>query len=183
MANTPLQLELLLLRHAKSEWGDSSLDDADRPLAPRGLKAAAAIGQELHRLSLLPDLVLCSPARRARDTWSIVAAAFPSAPPVRFVEDLYDFGDGSRPLAVIRTHGGTVRRLMLVGHNPAFEELAKRLTGSGPRNLREALRHKYPTGALAVIRFREPAWAQVGEGKGRLQNFIRPRDLDDAAGG
>ncbi len=124
-----------------------------------------------------PDLILCSPARRARDTLAIATAELETRPPTRIVEDLYDFGDGSGPLEVIRTQGGTAQRLMLVGHNPAFEELAKRLVGSGPADLRKALRQKYPTGALAVIGFNTSRWADIAEGKGRLKRFIRPRDL------
>ncbi len=178
--NSSFPLQLLLLRHAKSDWGDTSLDDADRPLAPRGEKAAKAIGQEISRLSLTPDLILCSPARRARDTLAIATAELETRPPTRIVEDLYDFGDGSGPLEVIRTQGGTAQRLMLVGHNPAFEELAKRLVGSGPADLRKALRQKYPTGALAVIGFNTSRWADIAEGKGRLKRFIRPRDLATA---
>lgn len=180
MPNSSPPLQLLLLRHAKSDWSDAALDDADRPLAPRGEKAASAMGREIGRLSLIPDLVLCSPARRARDTLALVMDELPSPPPTRIVDNLYDFGDGSGPLEVIRAEGGAAPCLMLVGHNPAFEELAKRLAGSGPAELRKALQHKYPTGALAAIGFEKQRWSDIAEGEGRLERFIRPRDLGAA---
>ncbi|MFC5585479.1 SixA phosphatase family protein [Nitratireductor kimnyeongensis] len=66
--------ELLLLRHAKSSWDDPSLADIERPLAPRGRRAAPLMGREILRRGWSPDYVLVSPARRAQQTWRLVAA-------------------------------------------------------------------------------------------------------------
>ncbi|RUU90706.1 histidine phosphatase family protein, partial [Mesorhizobium sp. M7A.T.Ca.TU.009.01.3.1] len=82
--------QLLLLRHAKSSWDDPGLDDSDRPLAERGVKAARSIGRELAARGWLPDLALVSPALRTRDTWRLVAAEWPVQPRIAFVEALYD---------------------------------------------------------------------------------------------
>lgn len=172
-------LQLLLLRHAKSSWEDDTLDDARRPLNKRGRKAAAAMGQMMAGRGLLPELVLCSPAVRAAETWQLVSEALPLQPAVEIVEALYDFGDGSRLLKVIRDHGGASPRLLLVGHNPAIESLAIRLIGHGDPALRVRLDTKYPTGALAIMSFDISNWAELEEATGELNDFIRPRDLED----
>ena len=114
-------LELLLLRHAKSRWDEPGVDDHDRDLAPRGLKAAQRMGELLAAEDLLPDLVLCSTARRAMHTWQLVATAAGAAPPVRFDSRLY-LAAPATMIAVARESGGTAGRLMLVGHDPGMHD-------------------------------------------------------------
>ena len=139
------------------------------------------MGQAIAAKGLLPDLVLVSPARRAAQTWEIVAAALGPPPVAHSVFDLYDFGNGDRLMDVIRSHGGMAKSLMLVGHNPAVEELAMRLAGSGRPALREALQRKYPAGALAVFSI-GCNWAGLADGAGELTHFIRPKDVLGKAG-
>lgn len=170
--------ELMLLRHAKSAWDDPALEDADRPLTPRGRRAAAAMGRMMAERGLVPEHVLCSPARRARDTWELVSAGLGAAVGMEVVPDLYDFGDGSVLLQVIRAFEGSARRLMLVGHNPSMEGLARRLATRGDRKLLARLAEKYPTAALAVISFEDGGWHETGTHPGTLTHFIRPRDLE-----
>lgn len=171
-------LELMLLRHAKSSWDDPGLGDAERPLTPRGGRAAMAIGATMAERSLVPDHVLCSPARRARETWDLVSGQLDDTVPADIVQDLYDFGDGSALLNVIRSFEGKARRLMLVGHNPSMENLARRLAVAGDRRLLARLAAKYPTGALAVVAFDGEDWPEAGSSPGTLMHFIRPRDLE-----
>jgi phosphohistidine phosphatase len=170
---------LILLRHAKSDRSGIELDDAVRPLTERGIHAARCIGHWLNTSGPTPDLVLCSPARRAKDTWEIVKAEFISPPPSTTVPEIYDFGTGDALLDVIRNHGGTAWTLMLVGHNPSIEELAARLTGSGDRALRNRLETKFPTAALAIIVFPPGNWASTSWKTGALISFICPRDLQE----
>lgn len=170
-------LQLLLLRHAKSGWTDPGLDDRDRPLTERGSEAARIMGRRIATLGLEPELVLCSPARRARDTWKIVAEQLRSAPRSLVEESIYDFGNGGRLLSAIRTAGGDAGTLMLIGHNPSIERLAQRLAGSGDAKLRKRLEQKYPTAALAVLHFGAAAWSGIAEGQGELVHFIRPKDI------
>jgi len=177
------KLTLLLLRHAKSKWGDPDLDDADRPLAKRGREAAEVMGKFIAANGLAPDLVLCSPAKRARATWNLAAAEFPTDIRFQIVDSIYDFGDGSALIAAIRKQGGSVKRLMLVCHNPAIERLAQRLAGSGEEVLRQRMSEKYPTCALAVIEFAGEEWSGLQDGQGRLTRFIRPRDLAEQTSG
>ncbi|MCB1377039.1 MAG: histidine phosphatase family protein [Alphaproteobacteria bacterium] len=170
-------LNLLLLRHAKSSRSDPELDDTARPLTARGREAAAAMGRRLAGMGLVPDLVLCSPARRARDTWKIAAAALGAAPRTLVRDEIYDFGNGGRLLEAIKAHGGEATTLLVVGHNPSMERLALRLAGTGDERLRQRMERKFPTAALAVICFDLASWDAIGTGNGDLQSFVRPRDL------
>lgn len=170
---------LLLLRHAKSDWSDPWLDDADRPLAPRGRAAAPGMGRYLKEKRLIPDLVLCSTARRAQETWDLVApeiAADPM-PEVRVRKGLYAASSPAL-LAYLRRLPAEAACVMLIGHNPEMEDLAHRLAGGGKAKALRRLAEKYPTAALAELRFEEDAWADIGEGDGTLRRFVRPRDLN-----
>lgn len=167
----------MLFRHAKSSWTDPGRDDHDRPLNPRGAKAAPLIGGFMQAQKLVPDLVLCSPARRARETWKLASAELKAAPRLLMEDALYDFGNGGRILDTVRARADTAKSVMVVGHNPSIERLAQRLIGKGDAKLRKRLAEKYPTGALAVISFETDDWKSIEDGKGTLAYFIRPRDL------
>ena len=168
---------LLLLRHAKSSWDHSALEDFDRPLAPRGEKAAPLVASYLKKMGLRPDLVLCSPALRARQTWSLVARSLDSKIAVNELRDLYLSSPG-RLLDAIRRAPDAAPCVMLVGHNPGMEHLAMALAGpsSDPTALAK-LHAKFPTAALAEIEFEVAAWTAVARGEGCLKRFIRPQDL------
>jgi phosphohistidine phosphatase len=168
---------LMLFRHAKSSWTDPGLDDHDRPLNPRGAKAAPLIGRFMRAQKLVPDLVLCSPARRARETWKLASTELKAAPRLLVEDALYDFGNGGRILDTVCAKAGTAKSVMVVGHNPSIERLAQRLIGKGDAKLRKRLAEKYPTGALAVITFETRDWNGIEDGKGTLAYFVRPRDL------
>tara|TARA_R110001592_G_scaffold180320_1_gene422559 strand:- start:2995 stop:3567 length:573 start_codon:yes stop_codon:yes gene_type:complete len=172
---------LLLLRHAKSDWAEPGRDDIDRPLAPRGRDAAPRIGRYLSAEGLIPDQVLCSTARRAQETWDLVAAELGCEVPVHFNKGLYAVSSAAL-LAAVRRVPDDCGRLLLIGHNPEIEDLAHRLAGTGKAKALASLAEKYPTGALAEIRFARDSWTQVGEGTGTLDRFVRPRDLDKPSG-
>lgn len=165
---------LMLLRHAKSAWPEGMADD-ERPLAPRGREAAPRMGLYLAQSSLLPDLVLVSPARRARETWEIVA---PLLPPAETREEprIYEAPAASL-LAVVREAPDSASTLLLVGHNPGFETLARALTGHGDRDAFARLRQKFPTAGLAVIDFEAASWRDLAPASGRLDRFVTPRTL------
>jgi phosphohistidine phosphatase len=170
---------LLLLRHAKAVLGDHGMADIERPLAERGEKAAKRMGRWLADHDLAPDLVLCSPALRTRQTWEIASRELP-ATETRYLDELYDFGDGSALLKAIRRHGAKTQRLLLVTHNPATQNLALSLAGSGEKALINEMAEKYPTAGLAVFTLPGEGWSRTAEGQGRLDHFIRPRLLPDA---
>ncbi len=171
--------QLLLLRHAKAVPGDHGMADIERPLAERGEKAAKRMGRWLADHDLAPDLVLCSPALRTRQTWEIASRELP-ATETRYLGELYDFGGGSALLKAIRRHGAKIQRLLLVTHNPATQNLALSLAGSGEKALINEMAEKYPTAGLAVFTLPGEGWSRTAEGHGRLDHFIRPRMLPDA---
>src|SRR5262245_55110665 len=166
-----------LLRHAKSDRSDPAAVDFERALNPRGRQAAPAMGRYLRRQKLVPGLVLCSAAKRARQTWELVAAALNAELPVEFSERLY-LATPAQTLRLLRQLPVAPASVLLVGHNPGFHLLALQLVGSGDDAARIRLQTKFPTAALAVIDFDVPHWRDLGEGKGRLERFIAPRDLD-----
>ena len=168
--------QLLLLRHAKSSWDDPALADFDRPLAPRGLKAAPRMGRELAKRDWLPNLALVSPALRTRETWRLVSAELPARVPVEFAEGLFESAAGDI-LAEVQQAVASADCLLVLGHNPGVEDFARRL--AGPRSDAEALRklaEKFPTGALARFVV-DDNWADLAFGTARLMHCIRPKDL------
>ena len=165
---------LHLLRHAKSSWDDVSLDDIDRPLNDRGRRACEALSRYFADDAIVPDLILCSPARRTRETLAGIEAAF-GEPRTEFPEELY--GAGAETIsALVAALPDDVDQAMAIGHNPGIEEAALSLAGSGA-NL-ERMRAKYPTGALATIEFEVDGWTEVTSGSGALISFVKPRELD-----
>jgi phosphohistidine phosphatase len=169
---------LTLLRHAKSGWDDPVTRDFDRPLNPRGRKAARTVGREMKAQELAFDLVLASPARRVIETLEEVAAGYGAIAP-EYDQQLY-LASAATLLEKVRGAPDTVERLLLAGHNPGLEELALGLSRKG--GLRGEVEVKYPTGTLAEIELPVERWSEVTEGVGQLVRFVRPRDLDPELG-
>jgi phosphohistidine phosphatase len=158
---------LFLLRHAKSGWKDSDLRDFDRPLTDRGKKAAGTIGRYMRKHDLRPELVVSSPAERARATVALVIEAARLPQDVRFDERIYEAHTG-RLLEVVSQLDEQVQSAMLVGHNPGFEELAEHLTGQVVQ---------MPTATLVQVDLDVEKWKQVRAGAGRLKRVIKPKEL------
>lgn len=169
---------LYLLRHAKSSWDDPTLADRDRPLAPRGLRAGKAIASWVSAHGVAPDLVLCSPATRTRETLELVAAGFPAERPPRVAYEAGIYGGSAAELlAILGRAPGPDRSVMLVGHQPAMQDLALLLVGE--EGGRERLEGKFPTGALATLEVRVP-WPELTAGCARLAAYVKPRELERA---
>jgi phosphohistidine phosphatase len=126
---------------------------------------------------LTPDKVICSPARRTRETLAALLPYLPDERRVTIEPRLYDSTAGDY-LAAIARSGGEARTLMLIGHNPTIQATARWLIADGEPGLAADLAFKYPTGALAVIDFRQAGWSQLEPASGHLAAFIKPRDLD-----
>jgi phosphohistidine phosphatase len=167
---------LLLMRHAKSSWDRPELADLDRPLAPRGRKAAPLIARYLEDQRLLPDLVLCSHALRVRETWQLMTPVLGGAVACKTLRSLYS-APPSRLLEPLRRVADEVRVLMAIGHNPGLGGLAAALAGAGPKKALQRLRTKFPTAGLAVLTFEIERWTDLAAGAGRLEEFVRPKDL------
>ena len=175
--------QLLLLRHAKSSWEDKELPDHERPLNPRGRRAAAAMRDAMESLGLAPDLVLVSSSLRTRQTLEALEP-WAEMPLIENMESLYN-ATAPALLQALRGVKETVRSVLLIGHNPGLHELAMRLVGAHAMTYANAdlrrLAEGYPSGALAEFTVPGP-WGTLDEGGGRLVRFVCPRDLPGDGG-
>jgi phosphohistidine phosphatase len=168
---------LLLLRHAKSSWAEPGMADIDRPLAPRGQRTAALMGKAMAERGFLPDLILCSPTRRTRETLAALKPHLGKKTPVAIADDLYETRSKDYRDAIAAS-GKNADSLLVIGHNPTMQATAIALSGTGDKALIDALSRKFPTVALAVIDFADDVtWRSLPSGGGRLIAFLTPADL------
>jgi len=165
---------LYVLRHAKSDWGDENLRDFDRPLNHRGRKAAKAVGEEIRDRGIRPDLVICSPAVRAKETLERLSEGYGRDLVVTEDRRIYEASPGTL-IDMVRSVPDEVAHLMIVGHNPGFQDLVVALSEESP--LREEAKQKFPTAALAEIHFSIGRWSELAPESGQLADVIKPREL------
>lgn len=166
--------ELLLLRHAKSDWGTGAAADFDRPLAKRGRKDAPLVGAWLYREGMTPDHFISSPAARARETAVLVCKALDlKKKRIVWDEGIYD-ADLPSLLAVLARVPPRALTVLLVGHNPGLEELLRFLTGN---DLDEPGDGKLmPTAALARLEMPDD-WSELEVGCATVMSIVRPKQL------
>ncbi|HEX6984292.1 MAG TPA: histidine phosphatase family protein [Planctomycetaceae bacterium] len=158
---------LLLMRHAKSSHDEEGLSDHERPLTGRGRRDAPRVAERLVEADLVPDRILCSTARRAKETAELFAPAAGFGGEVTYSHWLYH-ATPAGILDVIAEHGGDAGRLMVVGHNPGMEQLVRSLTGD-PAHM--------PTAAVARIELPIDDWDAIrGGATGRLAALWKPKD-------
>ena len=166
---------ILLLRHAKSDWKDYTLADFDRPLSPRGRKAAPRVAAWIRGRDLVPDRVLCSAARRTAETWELMVPELGEIP-VMHRRALYHASPHAILKQLVKQDDGA-DTVAVVGHNPGIAEFAYRYSVFGNDKKIARMRRKYPTGALAVISFRIDRWADLPGASGTLEYYVRPKQL------
>jgi phosphohistidine phosphatase len=156
---------LIVVRHAKATH-KPGFADPDRPLTSRGRRDAKAAGQWLSGQRLLPGLVLCSPSLRTRQTWDRLAAELGTGQDIEVQYDsrLY-LADEDDTVDVIGETPDEVRTLLIIGHNPAMQQVASSLTGQGDLG--------FPTTAIAVVDL--GSWARLVPGAGSARAFWTPR--------
>jgi phosphohistidine phosphatase len=182
MASSPTR-HLILLRHAKSAWPDD-VPDHERPLAPRGRRDAPGAGRWLSKSGYMPDRVLCSTARRTRETWQLAEEKLGAHPQAVFEDRVYG-ASSAELLDLARQTPEDVRTLLIVGHDPAMRGLTLDLASEQPSDAEaEALgrvRVKYPTAAIAVLAF-TVGWSGLSPGGARLTNFATPSEFRSGPG-
>lgn len=166
-----------LLRHAKSAWDKGDLADHDRPLSKRGREACDTLARYVRRRHVEPALVLCSTAKRARQTFEGIAERLGRTWAAEERDDLY-LAEAPRMLALLRGLPDELPSVMLVGHNPGLAELAERLCQPAGRRRLAEVDGRFPTGALATIVFEAERWRELGVGEGRLDDYVTPGSLD-----
>lgn len=165
---------LYLLRHAKSSWDDSDLADRDRPLSPRGEKAAKKMRRYIREAGVAPALVLCSPALRARQTLELIAPALGKGCDIVIEDEVYA-NDARRILKRLQRVPASVAAVMVVGHNPSMQELALLLACRGAGL--ESVESNFSTGALATLVIARAPWAKLDHGDAELAAYITPKDV------
>jgi len=161
-----LIIELLVLRHAKSSWKDPELEDHERPLNKRGQRAAVRMGRLMEEERLVPDRVICSTALRARSTWERIREINGWEIEAHLDSRIYHAAWEDLQ-ACLHEVPPTVRRALLVGHNPSLEDLVEELTGDAV---------SLPTAALARLQA-EGVWSTLR--RAALLQVWCPRGLAD----
>ena len=169
-----MPLKLYLLRHAKAVLGDATTADFDRPLAERGHREATDLAGLLAARGYAPGRVLCSRSQRTRETLGPLIAAWPTNTSIEIDRRLYNASTDDL-LVLVRDQDDSLNSLMLIGHNPGIEQLARALAGSGDKAALRRLRDHYPPAGLAVIDLVLPSWRGVTTGSGHLTVFETPR--------
>jgi len=158
---------LLVLRHAKSSWDDASLSDFERPLNGRGKRVAPFMGEVIKDRGFEPDLIISSPAVRARETARLLAESSGYAGKIHHDTRMYEASPKTLQQVVAEVDN-RFETLMVVGHNPGMEGLVRMLTGKSER---------MPTAALAIIDLDISDWSDLRDDSGKLRDLMRPKDL------
>lgn len=172
---------LTLLRHAKSGGNDPATRDFDRPLNPKGRRAAALIGRHLRSLDLAFDHVVASPAVRVVETLAEVAIGYGKPLDAAWDRRIY-LASSATLLDLVRELPAGAARVLFVGHNPGLEDLVLDLVPASAGALRGVVEAKYPTASVAELTFAVEEWRAVAAGGATLTRFVRPRDLDATLG-
>lgn len=173
----PKSKDLLLLRHAKSSWDDPLLDDFDRPLAKRGRNAARQMADWFAANRIRPGLILCSAAKRTRETLDLVSPGLGPDIVVEFDRALY-LATADELLARLQQVDDRVGSVLMIGHNPGLQELALALVSPRARQ-RGRMADKFPTAAVAWLRPKIARWSALAFGSNPVAAYVRPADLDD----
>lgn len=169
------QRRLILYRHAKSAWRDG-VEDHDRPLAERGRRDAPRMGRHLREEGLVPGLALVSSALRTQETWELTRPALGHDVPAKIRPEIYE----ARPdalLDTIRQTPAEVMTLLVIGHNPGLEQLARLVMADDGGEAGRRLRAKFPTAAVAVLDFEAEDWWKLGPKRAALARFVTPKSL------
>ena len=160
--------ELLIMRHAKSDWGAGLSSDQERPLSPRGVKAAKRMGEFITLVEAAPDLILSSPAVRARTTAELANTAGKWGARLEIVPSFYG-GGWNDVVEGIMAEATSAERILVTGHEPTWSDLVSVLTGGGQVAM--------PTAALACVSLNGKSWSRLGPNCAELQWHVTPRML------
>jgi phosphohistidine phosphatase len=157
---------LFVLRHAKSSWENNDLADFDRPLNQRGEAAAPFVGEVMKDNGFAPEIIIASPAVRARETARLVKESAGLSAEIKHNERIYEASPQTlRNIAA--SIDDRFNSAMMVGHNPGMEGFVRLLTGR---------LEPMPTASLAVIDLDILGWEQLTDRAGRLRRIVRPKD-------
>lgn len=160
---------LILLRHAKSSWDDLSVADFDRTLNKRGRESAPRMGEYFKEKNIDADLVLCSPARRTKQTCELFLEKAKLECQVHYDKRIYE-ADIAELLEVLADVEEPHRTVLMIGHNPGMSDLQEFLTGRF---------EEFPTACMAQVTLSAPIWKEIKPRSGKLDWIARPKEIDD----
>jgi len=161
--------QLLLVRHGKSDWGNTDLSDFDRPLNKRGKENAPEMAERLINRGLKIDQIVSSPAKRAKSTAKYFADAY-NIDHIQFEESIYE-ANTSALLKVVNGLDDDAENVVMFGHNPGFTDFANELCNADIYNI--------PTAGMVLISFPFDSWRMVSKGTGELIFFDYPKNSDE----
>lgn len=157
--------KLYIIRHAKSSWEDTALDDFERPLNKRGKADAPFMGSKLHEKKVMPDIILSSPAARAKTTAEIIAHKVKYSKEIVFNEDIYEATESTLHKIVTKIADKN-STLFLLGHNPSLNELAEYYIH---------FNENIPTCGVVEIEFDCDSWSEISAKNAKLLSFDFPK--------
>lgn len=158
---------LYIIRHAKSDWSDPALSDYDRPLNHRGEKDAPMMGKILTALGIRPDLILSSPALRAKTTANTIARETGTAAEAIVRDDTLYLADTEEIVQALRRLPASADTVFLVGHNPGLTEFAEYVSAREIGNI--------PTCGIVAVRLKQDTWESIGKGSAQFLSFDYPK--------
>lgn len=174
----PTSKTVYILRHAKAETGSATQDDHDRGLIQQGLDACLVIGKYMADQAINPDLVLCSTAKRAKITWSLVREASKNTSKQEFTDMLY-LASANEVVKQLMCLPESITSVLVVGHNPGLHQLSLNLAKKADDAMLDRLMMKFPTCAMATIDLGETSWEEMARSSGSLKAFVTPRFLTE----
>ncbi len=168
---------LYLLRHAKSSWHDPGINDFERPLNPRGLRNAPLIGSYMAEHAYMPEVILCSAARRTLETLSLVKPFLGLTVPTLIQDGLY-LASARMLLEAVNEIDDSFGSALVIAHNPGLEDLCRLLADAGQSST--PIPDTMPTAGLAVFKCDAGQWQDIEEGHSRLVDIVTPRHIDPA---
>lgn len=164
----PKRRQLLLMRHAKSSWDNANMSDHDRPLAPRGKKAAPEMAEWLKKNDCVPELILCSTACRALETAELVESYLTQEVPMEILGGLYHAPPETLKVVAAQVPAD-ILRVMIVAHNPGMYELLNQFTVKDT---------PFPTAAIGCLEAESTSWGQFFSNQPQLKFFVTPKEID-----
>jgi phosphohistidine phosphatase len=159
--------KLLIMRHANSSWDHGDLSDFERPLNPFGFQTAQSMGNLIYKNGLVPNIIISSPAKRAKQTAVLTKASAGIGAEVEYVEKLYE----ASPTALLAVSHGIKEMhnaVLLVGHCPGIENFVRFLTGETIATI---------AGSIAIIDLNIEMWSQIDENCGNLDRLLNPENV------
>lgn len=168
-------LRLYTMRHAKSSWAVPGAKDFDRELNDRGLSDLENISRELLSREYNPEVILCSPAERTRQTLDGIQSAFSDHVEIVFDKSLY--ASDVRSYMEILQNLGAVSSVLIIGHNPMCGSLVSGLVGDGSKSDIAKIAYRYPTATVSVLDFDITDWNQLKAGTGTLVDCLLAKEF------